>query len=73
MPTPEPVHAPSQVTLKTVFTVCFAVLAVAALVFFLLRTQIALTLTLGAGMAAVALNHAAGRGTAARASVTRAN
>ncbi len=58
MPTPEPVRAPSQVTLKTVFTVCFAVLAVTALVFFLLRTQIALTLTLGAGMVAVALNHA---------------
>ena len=47
----------SQVSLKTVFTVCFGVLAVAALVVFLLRTQVALTLALGAGMIAVAMNH----------------
>ena len=48
----------SQVTLKTVFTVCFGVLAVTALVFFLLRTQVSVTLSLGAGMLAVAMNHA---------------
>lgn len=49
---------PSQVTLKTVFTVCFGVLAVAALVLFILRTQVAVTLCLGAAMVAVAMNHA---------------
>ncbi|HZR11240.1 MAG TPA: AI-2E family transporter [Myxococcales bacterium] len=52
-----PGRNPSQVTLKTVFTVCFGVLAVAALVVFLLRTEVALTLALGAGMVAVAMNH----------------
>jgi predicted PurR-regulated permease PerM len=48
----------SQVTLKTVFTICFGVLAVTALVVFLLRTQVSVTLALGAGMIAVAMNHA---------------
>ncbi len=47
----------SQVTLKTVFTVSFGVLAVCALVLFLLRTQTATMLALGAAMAAVAMNH----------------
>jgi predicted PurR-regulated permease PerM len=58
MPTSGPVRPASQVTLKTIFTVCFGVLAVAGLVFFLLRTQVSVTLTLGAGMVAVAMNHA---------------
>ena len=53
-----PARPASQVTLKTVFTVCFGVLAVTALVFFLLRTQVSVTLSLGAGMLAVAMNHA---------------
>ncbi|MGZ6141856.1 MAG: AI-2E family transporter [Myxococcales bacterium] len=44
--------------MRTVLTVCFTVLAVAALVEFLLHTQLALFLTLGAAMLAVALNHA---------------
>lgn len=51
-------RAASQVTLKTVFTVCFGVLAVTALVVFLLRAQVAVWLTLAAGMLAVAMNHA---------------
>ena len=55
---PEPVRPPSQVSFKTVFTVCFGVLAVTALVVFVLRTQVSLTLALGAGMLAVAMNHA---------------
>jgi len=58
MITSGPARPASQVTLKTVFTVCFGVLAVTALVFFLLRTQLAVTLSLGAGMLAVAMNHA---------------
>src|SRR3989442_1759288 len=58
MPIPGPAHRGSQVTLKTVFTVCFGVLAVTALVVFVLRTQVSVTLTLGAGMVAVAMNHA---------------
>ena len=48
----------SQVTLRTIFTVCFAVLAVVALVYFVLRTQFAMTLALGAALIAVAMNHA---------------
>ena len=49
---------PSQVTLKTAFTVCFAVVASAALVMFLLNTRFALTLMLGAAILAVSLDHA---------------
>jgi len=48
----------SQVSLRTIFTVCFAVLAVVALVYFVLRTQFAMTLALGAALIAVAMNHA---------------
>ena len=59
MATSGPARPASQVTLKTVFTVCFGVLAITALVFFLLRTQVSVTLSLGAGMLAVAMNHAA--------------
>lgn len=44
-------------TLKTAFTVCFAVLATAALVLFVLQTRLALTLTVGAMMLAIALDH----------------
>jgi len=58
MATNGPARPASQVTLKTVFTVCFGVLAVAGLVLFLLRTQVAATLSLGAAMLAVAMNHA---------------
>src|SRR5256885_9580555 len=53
----QPMRSASQVTLKTVFTVCFGVLAVVALVYFVLRTQFAMTLALGAALIAVALNH----------------
>ena len=55
---PRPVRPASQVTLKTVFTVCFGALAVAALVVFVLRTQLSMMLALGAAMLAVAMNHA---------------
>jgi predicted PurR-regulated permease PerM len=48
----------SQVSLTTVFTVSFGALSVVALVFFLLKTTVALTLTLGSAMAAVAMDHA---------------
>src|SRR5256885_3417484 len=54
----QPMRSASQVTLKTVFTVCFGVLAVVALVYFVLRTQFAMTLALGAAFIAVAMNHA---------------
>src|SRR5438270_8718788 len=47
----------SQVTLKTVFTVCFGALAVVALVYFLVKTQFSVILALGAALIAVALNH----------------
>ena len=47
----------SQVTLKTAFTVCFAVLATAALVLFVLQTRVALSLTIAAMMVAIALDH----------------
>lgn len=53
----EPRIQHSQVTLKTAFTVCFAVLAVAALVFFVVKTQVALTLTGLAALLALALQH----------------
>jgi predicted PurR-regulated permease PerM len=48
----------SQVTLRTVFTICAGVLAVAAAVVFLLRTQVALTLAIGAAMLAIGMDHA---------------
>jgi predicted PurR-regulated permease PerM len=48
---------PSQVSLKTAFTVCFAVAATAALVIFVLRTRASLTLSACAAMVAIALNH----------------
>ena len=49
--------APSQVSLKTVFTICFGVLLVVALVAFVLRTTVAVTLSLAALMLAIALDH----------------
>jgi len=47
----------SQVTLRTAFTVCFAVVATAGLVLFVLETRVALTLTAAAMMVAIALDH----------------
>ena len=47
----------SQVTLRTAFTVCFAVLATAAVVVFIFETRVALTLTVAAMMLAIALDH----------------
>ena len=58
MATPEPRPHRSQVSLTTVFTVCFGVVSVVALVFFLLKTKVALTLALGSAMTAVAMDHA---------------
>ncbi|MCP3099082.1 AI-2E family transporter [Myxococcus sp. K15C18031901] len=51
----------SQVTPKTVFTVCFAVLGVLALVFLVVRTRMALTLTGIAALLALALEHGVSR------------
>jgi putative heme transporter len=48
---------PSQVTLKTAFTVCFAMLAVVALAVLLVKAQVALILTGIAALIAIALNH----------------
>jgi putative heme transporter len=48
---------PSQVSLRTAFTVCFAVIATAAVVLFVFETRYALTLTVGGAMVAIALNH----------------
>jgi putative heme transporter len=45
------------VTLKTAFTICFAVVATAALVLFVLETRLSFTLTIAAVMVAVALDH----------------
>lgn len=48
----------SQVSVRTVLTVSLTVLAVVALVDFLLRTQLSLLLTVSAVMLAIALDHA---------------
>ena len=48
---------PSQVTLKSAFTVCLAVAATAALAVFVYRTRAALTLSACAAMVAIAVNH----------------
>jgi len=45
------------VTLRTAFTVCFAVVATAAVVLFIFETRVALTLTVAAMMVAIALDH----------------
>jgi predicted PurR-regulated permease PerM len=47
----------SQVSLNTVFTVCFGVVLSLAAVLFVMRTLVALTVTAGALMIAVALDH----------------
>jgi len=47
----------SQVSLTTVFTICFGVLLTMAAVLFVMHTLVALTLTAGALMIAVALDH----------------
>lgn len=57
-PAPVPMIRRSQVSLATVFTVCFGVAIAAGLVLFLLETKLALVLTLGGAMAAVAMDHA---------------
>jgi predicted PurR-regulated permease PerM len=49
--------AASQVSLRTVYTVCFGVLSVIALVYAALSTQLAITLSLLAILLAVALHH----------------
>jgi predicted PurR-regulated permease PerM len=53
----EPRIQHSQVTLKTAFTVCFAVLAVVTLAVLVVKTQVALTLTGLAALLALALQH----------------
>jgi predicted PurR-regulated permease PerM len=58
MVAPSTAHRPSsQVTPRTILTICFSVLAIIAGVYFLARTEVAVTLTLAAAMAAVALDH----------------
>jgi predicted PurR-regulated permease PerM len=47
----------SQVSLTTVFTVCFGVLLMVSVVLFVMHTLVALTITAGALMIAVALDH----------------
>jgi len=47
----------SQITLRTAFTVCFAVVATAGVVRFVLETRVAFTLTVAAIMVAIALDH----------------
>jgi putative heme transporter len=58
MATMEPARHASRVSLATVFTVSFGVVLVVALVFFVLRTRVSLTLVLGSALAAVAMDHA---------------
>jgi len=57
-PAPNREIAPSQVTLKTVFTVSFGVLVVLALVMAAIHSLVAITLTSTAVLVAVALDHA---------------
>ncbi len=47
----------SQVSLRTVLTVCFGVVVVAALVYAVLQARLAITLTLLAAVIAIALHH----------------
>lgn len=47
----------TQISLKTVFTVCFGLLAVYGLTVFAIRTAVAIALSLAALVLAVALNH----------------
>jgi predicted PurR-regulated permease PerM len=48
----------SQVSLRTVFTVCFGLMVMALLAYALLQTRLAITVTLLAALIAVALDHA---------------
>jgi predicted PurR-regulated permease PerM len=57
LPAPTPETQPSQVTLKTVFTVSFGVLLVIALVAAIINAMVALGLIAAALMIAVALDH----------------
>jgi predicted PurR-regulated permease PerM len=57
---PNPEVRPSQVTLKTVFTVSFGVLAVGALVAAVAHALVAVTLIGASAMIAIALDHAVG-------------
>jgi predicted PurR-regulated permease PerM len=57
LPVPTREVAPSQVTLKTVFTVCFGVLLVVALVWAVMHALVAIALTSAALLTAVALDH----------------
>ena len=54
---PVPGPRESQISLKTVFTVCFGLLAVYGLTIFAFRTAVAIALSLAALVLAVALNH----------------
>ncbi|MES1208272.1 MAG: AI-2E family transporter [Pseudomonadota bacterium] len=54
---PNPEVRPSQVTLKTVFTVCLGILIVVALVMAAVHSVLAITLTCAALMLAIALEH----------------
>jgi len=58
LPQPDPEVRPSQVTLKTVFTVSFGVLGVALLVGAVARALVAVTLIGAAATIAIALDHA---------------
>jgi putative heme transporter len=58
MAQPSPELRPSQVTLKTVLTVCFGVLLVAAIVDGVSHALVSLTLIGAAAMIAIALDHA---------------
>lgn len=57
LPLPNREVAPSQVTLKTVFTVSFGVLLVVALVWALVHSVVAIALTAASVLLAVALDH----------------
>ncbi len=54
---PSSIGSPSQVTFKTAFTVCFAVLLVAVLVALVLKAEVAIILSGLAALISVALNH----------------
>jgi len=57
LPESNPEVRPSRVTLKTVFTVCFGVLIVVALVMAIIHSLVAITLTYAALLLAVTLDH----------------
>jgi predicted PurR-regulated permease PerM len=61
MPEPSPEIRRSQVTLKTVFTICGGILIVAAAVLAAWKAIVAIGLTLAAVLLAVALDHLVGR------------